>query len=475
MATRRREITPGKEKRGTLPLHTGTSQQPRGRSPTAKSTSPASEKHIPNYLKPTISSSLVDKPKHTRRVSFEKTPSPSRTRRTRVSPGPSHRSSSFSGKTVYPQKSIAEKNLRIKDAGKQHSLHARSVASSTIKKSVRKQENEDSTSATKEEIIIIAPHEEIENPETCIVPQPEIQPNYLKSSIAEAEEQTKQDGSENENESKNKKGSEGLVPENHQEQINNKQIEAEIYNEDAKIVNNESSTVVADQDASLGIKTQEMEEKLQIEETSSKQQEIEEHTTNKKQKELEEHTINEIIGSSTDEIVAEKPNEEVEEKKGGEDDSGIEAHQSKETDIVEEKKQEANGIEAHESKETEVVEEKTPEANGIEAHESKETEVVEEKTPEANGIAAHESKETEVVEEKKQEGNVIEAHELKEKEVTEEKKHEAENEAIKQKGPQGKKDSAVSNDTIEETANKLREQRKNKVKALAGAFESVMQ
>ncbi|GER39770.1 calmodulin-binding family protein [Striga asiatica] len=39
---------------------------------------------------------------------------------------------------------------------------------------------------------------------------------------------------------------------------------------------------------------------------------------------------------------------------------------------------------------------------------------------------------------------------------------------------QGKKEITVSNDVIEETASKLREQRKNKVKALAGAFETVI-
>ncbi|CAN4105252.1 unnamed protein product [Withania somnifera] len=39
---------------------------------------------------------------------------------------------------------------------------------------------------------------------------------------------------------------------------------------------------------------------------------------------------------------------------------------------------------------------------------------------------------------------------------------------------QGKKESMVSNDVIEETASKPREQRKNRVKALAGAFETVI-
>ncbi|KAL1557404.1 neurofilament heavy polypeptide-like [Salvia divinorum] len=44
----------------------------------------------------------------------------------------------------------------------------------------------------------------------------------------------------------------------------------------------------------------------------------------------------------------------------------------------------------------------------------------------------------------------------------------------KQEKTHGKYDSPVSNDVIEETANKLRENRANKVKALAGAFETVI-
>ncbi|KAK6116957.1 hypothetical protein DH2020_049332 [Rehmannia glutinosa] len=62
-----------------------------------------------------------------------------------------------------------------------------------------------------------------------------------------------------------------------------------------------------------------------------------------------------------------------------------------------------------------------------------------------------------------------------EHEKVEEKKQESENVVTKQKGVlKGKKDSVVSNDVIEETASKLREQRKNKVRALAGAFETVI-
>ncbi|KAL6956812.1 hypothetical protein U1Q18_041908 [Sarracenia purpurea var. burkii] len=47
-------------------------------------------------------------------------------------------------------------------------------------------------------------------------------------------------------------------------------------------------------------------------------------------------------------------------------------------------------------------------------------------------------------------------------------------EVTKEKGKNGKKEAQVSNDLIEETARKLLEKRKNKVKALVGAFEAVM-
>ncbi|XP_073131925.1 uncharacterized protein [Henckelia pumila] len=62
-----------------------------------------------------------------------------------------------------------------------------------------------------------------------------------------------------------------------------------------------------------------------------------------------------------------------------------------------------------------------------------------------------------------------EVHETKEKRET--ANHVA---AKTQVVAKAKKESVVSNDVIEETASKLREQRKNKVKALAGAFETVI-
>ncbi|CAI9784747.1 unnamed protein product [Fraxinus pennsylvanica] len=68
----------------------------------------------------------------------------------------------------------------------------------------------------------------------------------------------------------------------------------------------------------------------------------------------------------------------------------------------------------------------------------------------------------------------IDSEEQEMKVVVEEVKPETYNEESKQEVSEKSRDSPVSNDVIEETASKLREQRKNKVKALAGAFETVI-
>ena len=66
--------------------------------------------------------------------------------------------------------------------------------------------------------------------------------------------------------------------------------------------------------------------------------------------------------------------------------------------------------------------------------------------------------------------------EEKQKNVVEEEKPKAENPALskQQSSANGKKDSQVQNEVIEEFASKLLEKRKNKVRALVGAFETVI-
>ncbi|KAL2472313.1 Dentin sialophosphoprotein-like [Abeliophyllum distichum] len=72
---------------------------------------------------------------------------------------------------------------------------------------------------------------------------------------------------------------------------------------------------------------------------------------------------------------------------------------------------------------------------------------------------------------KKEEGIIVDEtfdpEGTKDQEVAKELKQEAENATSQPQSAQGKKNSVVSNDVIEETASKLREQRRNKVRALA--------
>ncbi|KAK4389042.1 hypothetical protein Sango_2241200 [Sesamum angolense] len=463
MAARARDTAPGKEKRGTSPSYgpnTATTQRRRSPNP-SKTNSPArihdststpSDKHIPNYLRPTVSSGLdvskshgkkpvstaeaANKPNLARRRSFDKPPSPSRTMSSRISPNPrvsrvspnrTLRSSSFSGKSVTPVKGVADKSLRTaKDAGKQHSLYARAV--NTVKKSstgsIKKQEGRSAASVTKDKVI--SPPQEVENPHTPDVPEQEMQYRYQEMPLAEAEEQTDETTSNYEKGAKDsllEDQEDGAKdsPLEDQEPEGFKQTEDESSDEDAKIVTVESSTVpekqdaevvIAEsyaipreqddvnvefsevpenQDAPLGVTMEEPDDDSDIKEISSPQQELKEHDTN------------EINNINSDESVAGAPNKEVEEEER------------------KEKEEEEEAMPSTENKEV---------ANGSEAHEPKETEL---------------------------------------KEIAVEVNREAENAT-----PKSQKNSPVSNDVIEETANKLREQRKNKVKALAGAFETVI-
>lgn len=151
MSTKKKESGSAREKRGTSPSPLGTTLRrtsPNSTKPVSASRSldsSPSGKSIPNYLKPTLSSSgdatkiqgrkpvsntdSAIKPNLARRRSFDKPPSPTRTLKTRgVSPTPTFRSSSFSGKTTTtsPKGDRSSKGTRD-SAGKQHSLYARPV------------------------------------------------------------------------------------------------------------------------------------------------------------------------------------------------------------------------------------------------------------------------------------------------------------------------------------------------------------
>ncbi|KAL7159624.1 hypothetical protein ABFS83_01G040600 [Erythranthe nasuta] len=565
MTTRTRESgPPGKEKRGTSPSHLpNTTQTKRSPNP-SKNNSPAkshesttSEKPIPNYLKPTLSSGndfvskqqgkkpflsatsdSANKASLTRRRSFDKPPSSSsQTQKSRVSPSPALRSSSFSAKstTASSQRGVLDKN------SKQHGLYARPVNTTSKKVGgvvVKKQE------AAAKEQVVTSPTDKVDNLDLPNVPEPETLSKDQESGTDEAEEEKSVKIG-----SVDQKGSDDLVMEEDLEPVSIEQSEGESekddkdaaivtansptdikYEDSSKIVavssptdtkheeskivtvesptdqkhedskiktvdsptdieHVESPTVLENQDVSPGVKTDDPEIESQTVEISSKQEEVKEHSVD------ESNNIN-----STDESVAGNPNEETEEKKKQEEEgakaeaSRIEFHESKQTEVQEEAvvQENAKEAEAHESKQTEVeeeeavVQEKPKEAEATE-FETKQAEVEEEavvqeklKEAEASEVETKQAEvEEAVVQEKPKEAEASEV-ETKQAEVQEvvvqEKLKAAENQGPKvQVMAHGKKECGVSNDHIEETASRLREQRKNRVKALAGAFESVMQ
>ncbi|XP_011077172.1 microtubule-associated protein RP/EB family member 1-like [Sesamum indicum] len=422
---------------------------------------PTPERNTPTYLQPTRPASTTDVSKQqtkkpiTRPRSIDKPPPPSPILKPRVSTNPPIRP----GKAVVLQKPIPDKNVKapvVKNVGKRRPLSVTSARPvSSVKKSnasMKKQETGKSTSGAKVQIFT-SPHKSMEHPHVSqvsvsVVLKPETQTGQQESlhvssvmkpvtqtghqepCFVEAEEQgIKIVGYED-------KGTDDLLQED-LETFDLGEIEEE-YDYEAKIVIAESSVATEHENVSLGIMAKEpAEEQSFIQESSSKQQQS------------EEQSITEVNSSNAGESVADNPNDEAEQKEVEKEEGEGERASTK-------KDEAASGSEAHESKETE----------GLEVVDEKKQEAVQE-----NKQEAVEEKKEDAVEEKKQE--VIE--EKKQEVVVEEKKQELHTPATKLRpGVQGKKDTAVSNDVIKETASKLREQRKNRVKALAGAFESVI-
>ncbi|KAL6544236.1 hypothetical protein OROGR_010733 [Orobanche gracilis] len=124
-------------------------------------------------------------------------------------------------------------------------------------------------------------------------------------------------------------------------------------------------------------------------------------------------------------------------------------------------------LEHQESEEKSYIQEEFEE-NGV--HETDNTRSIADDCPKEED----EDKEVEVIEEEEvldKKDEVCSESEAIKPIVVEEQKQVSGNAAQKQGG---KKDYVVSNDVIEETANKLRDQTKNRVRALAGAFETVI-
>ncbi|CAI9757080.1 unnamed protein product [Fraxinus pennsylvanica] len=371
MATGVRETAPGKEKRGISPSY------PK-KTPNSKPSSPyktALDKQVPNYLKPTISSGLdaskqfgkkpaltdnANKPNLARNRSFDVPPSPSRTQKTQVSPGPTLRSSSFSSKTnSTSNKSILDKLLKTptKDVGKCSFVARPLSATKKGSHSNKKQDTARSGSITKEQVT------SLDNSDAL---QVEVGQDEKESSVTDAKSE----------ETVLELGPEILVVEDKEPVSITRQAKPEnILDEDVLTI--ESYTVP--------------EQPVEMKELPEDKPKIE--TTTGNQQELEEHIENENIRTESDEILADNSKEEIEDKEG---------------------EKALDGSESIDSEEQEM------------------------------------------------------------KVVIEKVKPETDNEESKQEDSEKKRDSPVSNDVIEETASKLHEQRKNKVKALAGAFETVI-
>ncbi|CAI9783595.1 unnamed protein product [Fraxinus pennsylvanica] len=397
MATRGRESAPGNEKKGTAShqVHGNTTQKNRRLSlsrPRDPPDPPASGKHIPNYLKPTLSSSpdvskqLVKKQVSsdaskklnlTRTKSLDKagSSSPSRTPKPRNSPNPTLRSSSFSGKTTIAQKSVPDKLLKsTKDGGKHRPLYARS--GSTVKKSStisKKQDTEVGASTKKEQTTDSL--ERVITPDISEVPQLEtLQEEQF--SFMEAEEENIYAGSKNEM-------GYGVLALEDMEPVRQVQL----------------------------LVLEDMEPLRQVQLESSKDDELVEYST------VSEHQDASAY---------------------------VEMKEPDKHNAEEENETQMNGSVA--------------DIPQVEAEEN-----------EGEGAKALDEKEKVIVV-----GETLDSKGTKDQAVAKEVKQEAENAAPEQQSTQGKKNSAVSNDVIEETASKLREQRRNKVRALAGAFETVI-
>ncbi|XP_071920036.1 uncharacterized protein [Coffea arabica] len=384
MATRVKEGLVGKEKRGISPSSKKSPSTSKEPSPNKRHDS-TTERSVPNYLKPTISSALDASRSHVkkhppsesaqkatlaRRRSFDKPLPPSHVQKTRISPNPRERnirSSSFGVKTTTTsQKSPSDRLSKVpKSDGREHSLHPRPKNVKTSSITIKNQETQGGTFSVKPPTE--RPHGTVDTPVVVDFPQvAEHQEEDLGSTINEIDEDILNVGKENE----------------------------------FKMI--ESSSILKDQDANIGARLEEPEDELQVGEITSNQSKILEHPHDKEEKNI----------NHQDENVEEGP------------------------------KVEAPKMEGENTKEDTIA-----------------AQTFDEKEESSDGSLVLDSQ-----------------HETDSaKDVAKEVKKGPERETTKPEVIQGKNDSApLSNNVIEVTASKLREQRKNKVKALAGAFETVI-
>lgn len=398
MATRRRDVLPGKEKATSSPqtatakLKGAVNKITKTNVSTALKQQTKTDASKPQVRKP-ASSATVNKPAQarTRPLVTKTVASPKPVQKTRVASvaaAPS-RSSSFPSRTVASPKPVPGKSLKpvIKDEGKRRlSPPASNARRSSI--GLKKKETGTLTSAKKEPQITSFTVDKVEDLSMYCAPEPEIQLNDIEYSyLTEAEEKTIQSLSDMAKSSIN-----ALVTEIDQEPLYFAKVGDEIDHADSKVVIAESYPV-SEQKNTLDIKIQEFKNKYNLEDSSSKQES--EHDTKKTNS---CNKVEKLAGNS---------------------------------------------------------------------HEAGEQEVKEVKVAAQQQEAAAAKKDEAAVVSKADESKEVERPSV-------EKKKEISFPPKQQERTHGKIDSPVSNDVIEETANKLREQRRNRVRALAGAFETII-
>ncbi|MCD7448244.1 hypothetical protein HAX54_040005 [Datura stramonium] len=434
MATRAKSTAPaGKEKRGISPSHPILHHL---RSPNSSTTnspvrkradSTISNKNVPNYLKPTMSSSgdsdIHNKPTLTRRRSFDKPPLATLQKTANPKERILRSSSSFSGKTSsISQKLLSDRLSRTshmaKDAtGRQrgtgtyarpgtikkttttHTVSKKQEASRTSHNDMHKSRNDqDGHNGSTSNVSITNSSHAAED----VIAQPETgQDDTYKS-------RSDQDGPDD-----SPPKASVITDSLHATEdviIPQTELSKQEDNQELPVTDTESDLIINNSEAAAS----------DAGEDNSAIEDQEEHNENVINTEIvvENQDINKMKESEEEQLVEETSTsnpKEPEEITNELNEHHLEENTIKVVDETQEKKQEDEG--RNQGKETVMVEEA-------------------EAVQKTNTTVASSKPQRQVV--------------------------------------QGKKESVVSNNVIEETASKLREQRKNRVKALAGAFETVI-
>lgn len=486
MATKGKDVgSTGKDKKGTSlskPVQSGSSKSSKP-SPNLESTtdnkdrssssssSSLSRKHIPSYLKPTISSQNVKKDESTvgpsvqrRRSLDNKPPSPSQTRKGILSSNDRRPARSSS---LTPAKPVAT-------APKPASRTPRLVKSQiSVSKSVGMKKATTGTAGN------LTSKKEVGSPSSVA---PEIKGEKVNNGSEQEEQDSLVRGVQEEEEKIVDKVVE--IPSG----LSNVNVENSIeHNSDQENEKlnpcDETSTVAENQEESqeAGHEESTQEEKNKISDQESKGESYSSHN------EENPVAIEEAQEKEGDEDAAENPiitKEEGEAPPAIEEESEEDQNKGSEEPDMEDSREGENKGEAppEEINEDSRGDENKGEAPEVITENSRGDENKGEAPPE---VITEDSREdynkNKAEEEEDDEGIQKHVDEVKQEDVEERQKNvveeetpDAENAKSKQQTGNSKKDSQDQNEVIEETASKLLEKRKNKVKALVGAFETVI-